>query len=145
MDEQNEDQLQEQSVTPANEDESVPSSSEVPRAEAEEPKPEPLTAEQVEQVEQMLRQLMLAKQRNQPTVVQKILEELESIGPNHPPILEVLGDDLLARGQRRKAREMYKRALDLDPENRSAETKYAELVLFIDYSSNPDVLLQKDA
>jgi tetratricopeptide (TPR) repeat protein len=44
-------------------------------------------------------------------------------------VLKVQGDHYMARGQRSKASELYKKAFELDPTDKEAETKFAESLI----------------
>lgn len=114
-----------ESVEPASTDDAGENST-------EEPRPteilEPPTDEQKEAADKKLRELMLAKQRGLTTVVDQLLSELQAEVPTYAPVWEAVGDDLVERKQKRKAKEMYKKALDLDPENSRIDTKHAELI-----------------
>lgn len=98
---------------------------------------EPPTEETQEKAEQLLRQLMLARQRGQTTVVGKILEEALQLAPNYAPVQEAVGDDFVERRQFRKAKEAYLLAHKLDPANPLIENKYGEMVLKVDLRIDP--------
>ena len=100
---------------------------------------DPPTEEQIEKCEQLLRQLMLARQREQKSIVQKLLEELEGIAPNYAPVQEAIGDDYVERRQFRKAKEAFALAKELDPESATIENKYGEMVLKVDLRIDPAI------
>lgn len=106
---------------------------------------EPPTLHQKDEADKLLRQLQLAKQRGQSTVVQKLLEEATAIAPTYGAVHEAIGDDLVDRKQFRKAKEAYQHAHKLDPDNKQVENKFGEMVLRVDLHLDPTLMLQADA
>lgn len=99
---------------------------------------EPATPEQVERAENLIRQANLAKIRGDQAAADKLLDEATQTAAGSSPVQEALGDAFLERKQVRKARDCFKRAMELDPKNPSAERKYGECVLAIEFAVNPD-------
>ncbi len=93
--------------------------------------------EAVERAEQMIRQAHFAKQKGQSAVADKLLKEAQEVAPHSPVVLEAIGDDYVARGQFRKAKEVYARAHKIDPSIASIENKFGEMVLRVDLHLDP--------
>ncbi len=93
------------------------------------PPPEPPTDEEAKQAENLIRQSMLEKRRNNVNGATDLLKKAAAIAPGSPVVLEALGDDLVARNLSKQARKAYATALKLDPKNVGLERKYAETVL----------------
>lgn len=101
------------------------------------PLPEPPTPENLARAEGLVRQARLARQRSDPGLAQKLLDEAVDLAPGSSLVQEALGDDLAERRQTSKARDAYHLAVRLDATNTSAERKYAEAVLKL--SLPPDI------
>lgn len=91
----------------------------------------------VEQAERMLREANLARVRGNATVADRLLKEAAELAPNTPSVLAALGDDMVARGQFRRAKEFFGRAHKLDPSNAVIENKFGEMVLKVDLHIDP--------
>lgn len=98
---------------------------------------EPDPPEAVERAEQLIRHAHFAKQKAQTSVADKLLKEAQEIAPNSPVVLEAIGDDYVARGQFRKAKEVFARAHKIDPSIVSIENKFGEMVLRVDLHIDP--------
>ncbi len=98
-----------------------------------------------EQATQLLRQVQVARLRNQPTIADKLLEEAVALAPNFSQVQEAIGDDLVVRKQFRKAKEAYLRAHQLDKNNKEIENKYGEMVLKVDLFIDPFVQAEADS
>lgn len=90
--------------------------------------PQELTPEQRSQIDNMLRQANVAQLRGNHNESEEILQAALALAPGCADVLEGVGDHYAARGNLRKAREVYQRAKKLDPENISIEKKYANAV-----------------
>lgn len=89
----------------------------------------PPTALQIEQAEKLIRQSMLEKKRGNAPGATDLLKKAVEAAPGSSVVLEALGDDLSERKLTKQAREVYKRAMKLDPKNVGLERKYAMIVL----------------
>lgn len=58
-------------------------------------------------------------------------ESLIEAFPESTTAHEIMGDALMAAGKRTRAKDEYKRAMEIEPANADAERKYAEAMLFI--------------
>lgn len=113
----------------ANEDVEAPQEpTSEPEPKTEEAAPKELTAEQIEKAEKLLQRYHLEFTRGNKEIASQILSEAAEIAPGSSVVLEVLGDDAMARRKNAEALEFYKRAKTADPKNASADRKHAELV-----------------
>ena len=96
--------------------------------EPKEPELPPPSAEQIEKAENFIRQARLARSRGQAAQATEFLNHAEAVAPNAPIVLEFIGDDYAERGNFRKARETYKKALQYAPSNIAIDRKHAEMV-----------------
>jgi len=103
-----------------------------------------LPADIREQAEQKIRQVQVAKLRGQATIAEKLLKEAEEFAPEFSLVQEAIGDDLVARSQFRRAKEVYLKAHNLDPANKEIENKYGEMVLKVDLFIDPMLMSQAD-
>ncbi len=113
-----------------------------PEAAAE---PEPIvppSPAQLEKAENLIRQAAVAKMRGDTVGADKLLQEAQEAAPTSPTVLEAIGDDYIARGQKAKAMQVYKQAFTIDPKAISAERKYAELVLHIKGITDPMMFME---
>lgn len=103
---------------------------EEPKAKKEEPPlpPKP-TPEQIEEAEKLLQQASLARIRGQGSVAERFLKEAADTVPGSAAVQAALGDELWGRSQFSRARECYKLAHRLEPENVTYETKWAESLI----------------
>jgi len=85
-----------------------------------------------EQLETLEGRRQVAIRRGDEKLAAKILEEMSELAPGSSHVLEAQGDVELVRGQRQKARQLYKEAVEADPKNISAERKFAETVFAMD-------------
>src|SRR5258708_7712946 len=69
---------------------------------------EPPTPAQLEQADVLIRQARVEKMRGNKSASTDILRQAVEAAPTAPSVLEALGDDLLERGQKREAREVYR-------------------------------------
>lgn len=95
------------------------------------PEPAKLDPQAIERAEALLRQARVLRMRGDREGAGKLLEQAVAEAPGSIPVLEAQGDDLLARRQLSKARDVFAAALKLDPKNAEVERKYAEIVLQI--------------
>lgn len=102
---------------------------ESPDTPVEEPLPEPPTQEQIDKAERLIREAMVARRRGDKLQASKLLDQAVEVAPGSATVLEAVGDDLRERRQTRAARDMYARALRVDPKNIVIERKFAECVL----------------
>jgi len=93
-----------------------------------EPQLPPPTAEQIENAENLIRQARLARSRGLGAQATEFLNQAEAVAPNAPIVLEFIGDDYAERGHFKKAREVYKKALEYAPNNVAIDRKHAEMV-----------------
>ncbi len=106
--------------------------------------PEP-TPEQIAQADQLMRQANLARVRGQKDVAEKLMEEARTVAPGSVAVLEAIGDEFADRKQMKKAMEVYKQAMAIDPSRVSVERKYAELVLKNSVLTDPFALSGPDS
>lgn len=99
-----------------------PSSGQVPSGQTD-------PGESAQAVERAVRNAAIFLRRGDISSAESECRAAADIAPNDPAVLELLGDILLARGDRAAARDSYKRATELSPGASSPETKYARLVL----------------
>lgn len=102
----------------------------------EEPEAPPPTREQLDQAENFIRQARLARSRGLTSQANEFLAKAEAAAPTSPIVLEFIGDDNAERGQYRKAKEAYQKALTVDPKNAAIERKYGMMVLKADTHLN---------
>jgi TM2 domain-containing membrane protein YozV len=103
-------------ISPAPEAASAPTSgSSHPEPEPQQTEEEivPPTDEQVQKAENLLRQARLARTRGQNQEAARLLAEAQAAAPTAPVVLEAIGDDFVEQKQLKKAREAYKRAMDV--------------------------------
>ena len=91
--------------------------------------PEQLTPERQAQIEGLIQQAQVARIRKQSQEVTKLLQDALAVAPHSPQVLELLGDDYLERRQYKAARDVYRRAVRLDPHNVGLERKLANVAL----------------
>lgn len=108
------------------------------------PRPTPSSPEDIAQAESLLRQANLARVRGQNVVADRLLAEAATKAPDSPAVLEAVADDLAQNGNYRKAKETYDKARKLDPQNKSLENKYGEMVLRVDLKIDPATLAEAD-
>lgn len=94
-----------------------------------EPLPDPPTQEQIDRAERLIREAMVARRRGDKLQASKLLDQAVEVAPGSSTVLEAVADDLRERRQMQAARDMYRRALRVDPKNVSVERKFAECVL----------------
>lgn len=105
----------------------VPSTSE-PTIEAVPVSNQPTTPEQLEEAESLIRQAKVFQMRNQRKEAGELLQRAATVAPNASNVLEALGDEYMAQRKTGEAKAMYDRARKADPNNISADRKFAELV-----------------
>ncbi len=103
----------------------------------EEAQPVVSTPEQIEEAEGLIRQAQISKMRGQNLEADRLLKQAAEIAPGSVAVLEAVGDDLMARKQSRKARDVYAQALKIDPTNASVERKFAECILATSTAFDP--------
>lgn len=97
-----------------------------------EPESEPevveITPERLAEAERLLQRYRLEYSRGNQGIAAKLLEEAMTIAPGASMVLEVMGDDAVARKRPKEAMDFYLRAKTADPRNVSADKKHADLV-----------------
>ncbi len=115
----------------------IPSESEEEsRAEVEE-EILPDDPDKIDQAERTLREANLARVRGQNSVADRLLREAADLAPNTASVLEAVGDNQVANNRFRDAKLTYARALKIDPNNKSVENKFGEMVLKVDLHIDP--------
>ncbi|HRJ27650.1 MAG TPA: hypothetical protein PLO61_09105 [Fimbriimonadaceae bacterium] len=110
--------------------------------ESQEPElPPPPTPEQAERAERLIRDANIARIRKQRQEMDRLLNEALEVAPGSALVLEAVADDLLLRGQRRRAQELYAQAIRLSPGNVSLERKHAECVFASAGLNDPAALM----
>ncbi len=89
---------------------------------------EPPDQETLEKIEKLLQRFRLESTRGNREIAVQFLEEAKGLGPRTSLVLEMLGDDALARGQNKDALTLYEQAKDALPKSLTAEKKHADLV-----------------
>lgn len=114
-------------VEPAEE---APVETPVPHPEevAEVPPPPPSPAER-DEAERLIRLSNVEKMRGNRQRATDLLEQAAAVAPGASSVLLALGDALLERHQLAKAREVFRRALVIEPGNASIERRYAQTVV----------------
>lgn len=100
-----------------------------PEAVLSETEIKPPTEAQLQTADGYVRQARVEKMRGNMVRSTELLKLAVEAAPGAPSVLEALGDDLVERKLMKDARQMYQRALKLDPKNVGLETKYANVVL----------------
>lgn len=90
---------------------------------------EPPTQAQIDKAESLIRQAAVARRRNEFGLARKLTEEAEQTAPGSVVVLEALGDLLMEQRKWTQAKELYQRALKIEPENAGIERKFGECVL----------------
>jgi len=100
-----------------------------PAPKAEEPDDtEPPDQATLEKIEKLLQRFRLESTRGNREIAVQFLEEAKGLGPRTSLVLEMMGDDALARGQNKDALTLYEQAKDALPKSLTAEKKHADLV-----------------
>ncbi len=123
-----------------------------PRPDAE-PEPEeessdaaaPLTPQQLQEVDRLIRQARVEKMRNNAVEATRLLQDAARLAPSSAPVLEALGDNLIERRQLMPAIKAYKKALRLNPKNVGLEEKLATAVLRADSAGSVEDQLRRGA
>lgn len=89
---------------------------------------EPVTEAVRREVDSLLSRYRLEKSRGNRDLAEKLLAEACEKGLMISSVQEIMGDELAERRKNNDAIAAYKRALELDPKNISAEKKHADLV-----------------
>ena len=87
-----------------------------------------------QQVENLIRRARIEGQRGQAQLASKLIEEARTLAPNSPDVLEIVGDDLVAKGRRRDAAKYYERAFRIS-KNPNHERKWGSMIVSTDASS----------
>lgn len=93
-----------------------------------EPQTVELTPERLAEAEKLLQRYRLEYSRGNQGIATKLLEEANTIAPGSSMVLEVMGDDAVARKRPKEAMDYYLAAKKADPKNISADKKHADLV-----------------
>lgn len=118
-------------------------------AEEEEPTDErsapaaPLTPEQLQEVDRLIRQARVEKMRGNAAEATNMLQEAANLAPSSAPVLEALGDNLMERRQVKPAVAAYKKALRINPRNVGLEEKLATSVLRMDVAGSVEDQLRR--
>jgi tetratricopeptide (TPR) repeat protein len=101
-----------------------------PAKPAEEPEvpTQPPTPRQLDEAERLVRQARVEKMRGNTRAATDYLKKATEAAPGAPSVLEALGDDLIERKLFQQAKDVYLRALKMDPKNIGLERKYATAV-----------------
>ncbi len=91
-----------------------------------EPLPESTPA-QLHEADMLVQRAALEKRRGNNQAAADLLKKAADTAPGASPVLEALGDDYMERRQYKAALDSYKKALRADPNNASADRKYAGL------------------
>ncbi len=91
----------------------------------------------IEQAERTLREANLARVRGQNAIADRLLKEAADMAPNTASVLEAVGDNQVANGRFRDAKLTFARAHKIDPDNKSIENKFGEMVLKVDLHIDP--------
>lgn len=110
---------------------------ETPAVEPEKELPPPPTAEEMEKAEGLIRQANLAKIRGDKSLFERLIQEAAQVAPGSSRVQEALGDAFVERRQLKHAREAFEVAVQLDPNNASAERKFGEAVLSMQLALDP--------
>lgn len=81
------------------------------------------------EIEQLLRRAHIHQVRGEYAKAKELLQQALELSPEDASVWEVLGDYARANGDWQAARDAYKRAHELQPQNAHIERKYAEAVL----------------
>jgi tetratricopeptide (TPR) repeat protein len=100
----------------------------VGNSETEVSEPEPPSEALIHEVDSLLARYRLEKSRGNREFAEKSLAEACEKGLMISSVQEVMGDELAERRKNNDAIAAYKRAIELDPKNMSAEKKHADLV-----------------
>lgn len=82
----------------------------------------------LERIEKLLQRFRLESTRGNREIAVQFLDEAKGLGPRTSLVLEMMGDDALARGQNKEALTFYEKAKDALPKSLTAEKKHADLV-----------------
>ncbi|MFM9874632.1 MAG: tetratricopeptide repeat protein [Fimbriimonadaceae bacterium] len=93
--------------------------------------------EKVEHAERTLREANLARVRGHMAIADRLLREAADMAPNTASVLEAVGDNQVANGRYRDAKLSFARAHKIDPQSKSIENKYGEMVLKVDLNIDP--------
>lgn len=93
--------------------------------------------EAIDKAERLLREANLAKVKGLNSVADRLMKEAMETAPNSAEVLEAIGDDYVARGQFRRAKEAYAKAKKINPSSASLENKFGEMVLRVDLHIDP--------
>ncbi|HXH60637.1 MAG TPA: hypothetical protein VNI20_04700 [Fimbriimonadaceae bacterium] len=108
------------------------------RPEPEQPKPEKApepelppkpTPEQLEEADRLIQEASLARIRGQGSVAERLLKQASEVAPGSAALQVALGDELWKRSQYSKARDAYRMAHRIEPNNIAYETKWAESIV----------------
>lgn len=96
---------------------------------AEEPLPEPPSAQATLEADNFIRLAKVAKMRDQHQEAARLLQQAADVAPGAPNVLEMLGDELVERKRFGEARVVYRKALRISPKNVTLDRKHALMVL----------------
>lgn len=91
--------------------------------------PEKPSDQELEEAERLLQQASLAKIRGSDSLAERLTDEAAEKAPGSAAVQAALGDVLWGRKQYKKARDKYRTAHQLEPDNASYETQWAESLL----------------
>lgn len=110
----------------------------------DEPLPPPPDPDQLAMAENLIRQAKVAQMRGNRDEAISLLKQAEAAAPGASPVIEAVGDELLAAGKVSEARKYYRRATLADPSNASAERKFAELVFRSEASAATAIIAESE-
>lgn len=96
-------------------------------------------------LEKIERDYQIAKRRGDRKSARDAISRAEELAPGSPLVMEFRGDALADAGSIDEAIKLYKQALEVGPENKSLETKHAELVLKKAMAGDPFQVRDYDA
>jgi len=91
-----------------------------------EPRPVALTPEQQEKLESLAREAAIARRRGDRDNLTKVMEQAKELAPDSPQVMEFIGDELMERKKYAEAADIYRKAHELAPDNKSLESKHAD-------------------
>ncbi|MBS1718529.1 MAG: hypothetical protein JSS72_12440 [Armatimonadetes bacterium] len=91
--------------------------------------PTPLTGQQIAALDNLARQVQVAKRRGQAAQATELIRQMQQVAPESPQVLEMMGDEFAERLAWPQAKEYYEKALYYNPKSAGLEKKYANVVL----------------
>lgn len=88
----------------------------------------PPSSEELSMIDELIRRSKVAQMRGNRDEAASLLKQAESIAPSASTVLEAIGDELASARKFQEARRYYDRARRADPQNTSADRKFADSV-----------------